>query len=157
MQKKNVVFTIIFVVVLVGVGVLLGSGFSRSGQSTDETASPYSAVYLATGDVYFGKLDWSPQPHLKGVWLLQRGVDGQNQPQLNIVPFKNALWGPVDEMYLNDKEIVFWTRVKNDSPVARALTAAATQQPGSVTPQAQDQVPPPAAVIPPPTPPQPSK
>ena len=109
---------IIIVLVLVGVGVWLGASF---GRATGGGASPYSAVYLTTGDIYFGKLSWFPKPRLTNVWLLQRNVDSLNQPQLGLVPFTSAFWGPVDEIYLSPKQIVFWTRLSKESAVAKAF------------------------------------
>ena len=96
MSNKNLfpVF-IIIILVLVGVGVWLGVSFGRSAGGG---ASPYSAVYLTTGDIYFGKLSWFPNPRLTNVWLPQRNVDSLNQPQLGLTPLTSAFCGPVDEI-----------------------------------------------------------
>lgn len=116
---------IIIVLVLLGVGVWLGVNLGRSAEGG---ASAYSAVYLTTGDIYFGKLSWLPKPRLTNVWLLQRNVDNNNQPQLGLVPFTSSFWGPVDEIYLNPKQIVFWTRLSKDSAVVRAFDNPALLQ-----------------------------
>ena len=81
---------IIIILILVGVGVWLGVSL---GRATRGGASPYSAVYLTTGDVYFGKLSWFPKVRLTNVWLLQRNVDSRNQPQLGLAPFTSAFLG----------------------------------------------------------------
>ena len=119
MNNKNLfpVF-IILILVLVGVGIWLGVSLGRSAGGG---ASPYSAVYLTTGDIYFGKLSWLPKPRLTNVWFIQRNVDSSNQPQLGLVPFTSAFWGPVDEIYLSPKQIVFWARLSKASAVAKAF------------------------------------
>lgn len=128
MSKKFIVLAVIVVVVLVAVGVLIGVKF-LAGQPSGAAASAYSAVYLTTGDIYYGKLSWFPWPHLKNVYFLQRGQDAQGQTQLGLIPFMSSFWGPVDEVYLNPREVVFWTRLRNDSQVAKALgNPAALQQ-----------------------------
>ena len=126
MSNKNLfpVF-IIIILVLVGVGVWLGVSFGRSAGGG---ASPYSAVYLTTGDIYFGKLSWFPNPRLTNVWLPQRNVDSLNQPQLGLTPLTSAFWGPVDEIYLSPKQIVFWTRLSKASAVAKAFDNPALLQ-----------------------------
>ena len=119
MNNKNLFLVfIIIVLVLVGVGVWLGVSLGRArGGGT----SPYSAVYLTTGDIYFGKLFWLPKLRLTNVWFIQRNVDSFNQPQLGLAPFASAFWGPVDEIYLSPKQIVFWARLSKASDVVKVL------------------------------------
>ncbi len=120
-MTKKAAFFIIIALLLIAVILLaawLAVSIGREGKSGE---SAYSAVYLVTGDIYFGKLTLFPRPHLRNVWFIQRGVDQQNQPQLGVAALKNAFWGPVDEIYLNPKNIVFWTKLRSDSQLAKAL------------------------------------
>ncbi|MBU6500209.1 MAG: hypothetical protein KGJ89_00010 [Patescibacteria group bacterium] len=119
LPKKLISVLILVVVVFIGVGVWLGIKYLAPKNPAGP--SEFSAVYLSTGDIYFGKLDWFPWPRMKNVWFLQRTVDQQNQAQLGVAPFASAFWGPVDEVYLNPKEIVLWTSLRNDSQLAQAL------------------------------------
>ena len=119
MKRSTALLFIFSVLFLVGVGVWLG--LRVSGTTRAQSVSPYSAVYLSTGDVYFGKLSWFPSPHLKDVWFLQRSVDANNQSQVNILPFTSAFWGPSDTVSLNPKQIIFWARLRSDSDVARLI------------------------------------
>lgn len=116
--KKLIVVILIVVVVLIA--FVLGLTFALEGR-VSANRSPYKAVYMATGDIYFGKMSWFPKPRLKGVWYLQRGVDQNSQPQLGVAPFSRVFWGPVDEIYLNPRQIVFWTSLRADSELAKAL------------------------------------
>jgi len=129
--KKIIIIVIVIVVVLGALSVWVGLRFMAD--QNPEGASEYSAVYLTTGDIYFGKLYWFPWPHIKNVWFLQRGTNGQNQTQLGVVPFRNAFWGPVDEIYLNPKEMILWTRLRNSSQLAQAFANPSSLQ--AATPQ----------------------
>lgn len=130
MFSKKFLITALAVIVLafIGLGVWIGSNLR---QPDPAGPSEYSAVYLSTGDIYYGILSWFPSPRLKNVWFLQKSVDQNNQPQLGIAPFNRAFWGPVDEVYLNPKQIIFWTRLRNDSQVLKAI-----QNPDALQPQA---------------------
>lgn len=133
LSKKLIIIAVIVIVIVIALGVWLGFRFF----STPDPAGPsqYSAVFMVTGDIYYGKLSWFPWPRLKEVWFLQRGVDPQSQQvQLGIAPFRTAFWGPVDSIYLNPKQILLWTRLRNDSQVAQAFA-----NPALLQPQAQPQ------------------
>ena len=123
-KKSTLLFVVVLLIVVaagIGAGIFIAQG--------DQGESAYSAVYLATGDIYFGKLSWLPVPHLTHVWVIQRGVDAQNQPQFGVAPFRGAVWGPTDRINLNPKEIVFWTRLRSDSQIAQAIENPASVQP----------------------------
>lgn len=119
LPQKLLIIILVLLIVILGVGVWLGINFF--GSSNLDGPSEYAAVYLKSGDIYFGKLSFFPWPRLKNVWFLQRTLDGQNQPQLGILPFKNVFWGPVDKIYLNPQEIVFWTYLRKNSQLTEAL------------------------------------
>lgn len=126
MSKKLLVSLIVVVVVLIMVGVWVAVQITKPDS---EKASAYSAVYMTSGDVYFGKMHWFPWPHLSNVWLIQRSVDQQNQQQLGLTPFTNAFWGPTNEVYLNPHQIVFWASVRKDSQLAKGLDNPQSLQP----------------------------
>ena len=123
-MKKNLIILLVLVLVLLALGIAVGM-MMKGG----EGASAYSAVYLTTGDIYFGKLSWFPHPHMTNVWLLQRGVDAQNQPQLGVTPFKNAVWAPTDEITFSEKQIIFWARLRSDSQVVQGFENPQSLQP----------------------------
>lgn len=134
LPKKLLIILILIVIVILVIGIWLGS--SLLSAKNPAGPSEYSAVYLTTGDIYFGKLSWFPWPHLENVWFLQRSVNQQNQAQLGVAPFTSAFWKPIDEVYLNPKQIIFWTYLRNDSQLAQALANPAALQP-VVQPQNQ--------------------
>jgi len=121
-SKKVLIVILILLIVVLVLGIWLGIKFL--GRENPEAPSKYSVVYLQTGDIYFGKLSWFPwlwRLSLKNVWLVQRVIDQQNQTQLNVVPLKNSFWGPIDKIYLNPKQVIFWTNLRKDSQLIKVL------------------------------------
>ncbi len=114
MSKKNIIILAVVVVLVGALGIWLGLNFKSS---QEVQLSPYSMVYLATGDVYFGKLDMFPWPTITNAWALQKNASGQP----SIVPLKNLPYGLNDEIKINPKEIVWWSRLTADSQFAQAL------------------------------------
>jgi len=124
-----VIVVVVVVVLAVWAGILIAG--MQSGVNPD-AASPYSAVYLSTGDVYFGKLSWFPSPHMTNVWFLER-TQGQNgQTQVGFAPMSSVAWSPTDEISFNAQDIVFSTRLKNSSQIVQAM-----ENPSSVQQQQQ--------------------
>ncbi len=136
MKKNKIIFLGILIVVVIVLAVWAGILIAgmQSGSNPD-SASPYSAVYLSTGDIYFGKLSWFPSPHMTDVWLITRSQDQSGQTQTSLIPFKSVLWGPMDEISFNSQDIVFSTRLKNGSQIVSAMenpsSSAASQQNGT--------------------------
>ncbi|MBI4087632.1 MAG: hypothetical protein HY434_02270 [Candidatus Liptonbacteria bacterium] len=121
LPKKILILLVAAVVVILAFGIWLGSLILREKKINPAGSSQYSAVYLTTGDIYFGKLSWFPYPRLKNVWFLQRSVGQNNQVQLGIGQFNNAFWSPVDEVRLNPKQIILWATLRNDSQVIKVF------------------------------------
>lgn len=119
-SKKLFIASIILILALLV--LLLFLAFNSSPKTTS-SPSKYSAVYLKTGDIYFGELVWFPRLKLKNPWFLQRTADANNQPQVNIVPLAEVFWKPVNEIYLNRDEIILWTRLRSDSQVIQLLSS----------------------------------
>jgi hypothetical protein len=69
----------------------------------------YYAVYLDTGDLYFGKLSTFPDLTLSNVWYLQRDSQGNN----SLSELIKAPWGPEGSIKINRDKIV-WTAKLSD-------------------------------------------
>lgn len=115
---------LVVAIVLLIVGVWLGS---KLNSLTSDT-SKYSAVYLTTGDIYFGELSMFPKVKLKNSWHLDRGVDENNQPQVGLTEMNKVFWGPSGTLYLNRDSIVYSSPLRSDSEVIKALTGQVSQQ-----------------------------
>jgi hypothetical protein len=136
----------IVVMLLVATGVWVGVAVI-AGRSSQSTLSPYSAVYLSTGDIYFGKLDWSPSPHIEDAWFLERSTAANGSTTVGVYPFNQVAWGPSDTVYFNSQQIIFWTRLNSTSSIAQLIAnpSAATAQQQSA---AAEQVPSGSAAVP---------
>lgn len=133
-KKLLTTLLVIVIVLLVIIGVVLGIKLSSNEAGSP---SPYSAVYLSTGDIYFGKFSRFPFPHMTSAWYLQRGTDAQNQPQLGVAPLSTVFWGPVDNIRFNPDDIVFSVRLRNDSEVAKVIQNPTTPTPSQAPPATQ--------------------
>lgn len=138
-EKKHL-FLAFVILVIVAAGIYAGSLIGRA-DFAKLLAPRYTVVYLTSGDMYFGKFSWFPRPHLRNVWYLERGVSGENLPQLGVTAFESAVWGPRDVLYLNPTQILWKTELRSDSPLLQAMRAnrqavaeGDAQQNGAVTP-----------------------
>lgn len=132
-MKKSSFIALIIVIVVAAAAVAYMAMGAKTGK--------YAAVALSTGDVYFGQLSLFPSPRLENPWVLQRTVDANNNSQLVIVPFKNAIWGPSNTLNINPKDIVFWTPLSENSQAATLMAnpekAAQQQAPAPQAPAPQ--------------------
>ena len=108
-------FLIIFLSVLLIV-VLFSSFFFFSFPSNS-----YYAVYTITGDIYFGKLSYFPRLSLSDVYLLQIPKNGEKISSPVLLRFSDALWGPEDKIYLNEKNIIWKTKVSDKNKLFSLL------------------------------------
>jgi len=120
MSKLNKILLVLVIVLLIALGVVLywqRGGFKES----------YWAVYLDTGDIYFGKLHRFPRLSLTDIYFLQRNPDNQQNP-LSLSKFARAFWGPEDKIYLNEKNIVWETKLSENSQVLQFIKNASAIQ-----------------------------
>lgn len=106
MNKINKILLVLVVVLVIVILVIAGFYFwpKMSFQKS------YYAVYLDTGDLYFGELSHFPSLTLSNVWYLQRDGQGNNQ----LAEFTKAPWGPKGTIKLNKDKIV-WTAEISDA------------------------------------------
>ncbi len=82
--------------------------------------SGYSAVYLRTGDLYFGKLVTFPYFGLKNVYNIQVNSQNQQNP-LSIQKFSSVFWGPEDFLKINRDQVVWVTGLNKNGQLAELL------------------------------------
>jgi len=107
--KSEIIFIIALAVLIIGYIVFRGG----LGVEKDN----YAAVYLSSGDIYFGKLSsgfgWFK---LVDVYLLQRDEKG-----LNLSRFKDVVWQPAEPLNIRKDKVIFWTYLSETSPVVKAV------------------------------------
>jgi hypothetical protein len=110
---------------LLAVCVFVWSGCSKkpADEPASATGAGYSAVLLANGSVYFGKLEGlgSPYPVLRDVYYVQSTSDPETKKVASILVKRGKEWHAPDRMIINDKSIVFVEPVGADSKVAQLI------------------------------------
>ena len=123
-SKKSLIILVVAVLVL-ALGTFLYSELNISKK-------PWSVVYLATGEIYVGKISCFPKFRISGdAYILQvvkipveptEGEEVSEEPQTSfqLTPIQDALWSP-EKLYLNRKQVVFYGPVLETSKVAEAI------------------------------------
>jgi len=129
MSKLNKILLAVVAILLVALSAVIywqKVGFEK----------PYWAVYLDTGDLYFGKLNKFPRLSLSDVYFVQRNPNDQQNP-LSMAKFSQAFWGPEDRVYLNEKNVVWKAKLKEGSQILQSIKSspAAQSQPPQQPPQ----------------------
>ena len=73
----------------------------------------YVAVYMTTGDMYFGKVISFPRYGLQNAWFMQRDESGR----ATLSQFSKVLWEPKGDVYLNKRQIVLIAPLKEGTQV----------------------------------------
>ncbi|MFA5172784.1 MAG: hypothetical protein WC435_00035 [Candidatus Paceibacterota bacterium] len=102
----------------------------------------YYAVYLRTGEIYFGQISYFPRMAMNDPLILQ--LTGDKENPFSISRFKDSFWGPEGKIYLGGDNVVWKARIaegskmmealKNPDLVTKSNTAAAEEQPAATTP-----------------------
>ena len=113
MTKTNkILLVLVIVLVLALIAVVLWQTLWRS--------QSYYAVFLRTGDLYFGKLKRFPSFGLKQVYTIQVNTQNQQNP-ISIQRFKNVFWGPQDWLKINRDEVVWMTKLDSAGQLAQLI------------------------------------
>ncbi len=79
-----------------------------------------TAVYLRTGDLYFGELTSFPSFGLKHPYLFTVNQQDKQNP-VNVQKFSNIFWGPEDFIRINRDEVVWTADLKPDSNLVKLV------------------------------------
>lgn len=117
--KKSLIVTVVIIILVLALGYFVYS-------EVNIAKKPWSVVYLATGEIYVGKISHFPKFQVSGdAYILQlvktpaeEGVEAQTSFQLT--PILDALWAP-EKLYLNRDQVVFYGPVLETSQVAEAI------------------------------------
>jgi hypothetical protein len=118
MPRSLLVVIVIFLAVIAG-----AAGGIYLWQKSKNREVPYVAVYLDTGDIYFGQLSYFPRLSLKDAYHLQSVPDPNNPvggSSLQIVPLRTSIWAP-ERLLLNPDKVVLVAKIGKDSQVMRVI------------------------------------
>ncbi|MFA5791916.1 MAG: hypothetical protein WC884_02675 [Candidatus Paceibacterota bacterium] len=115
LSKKNIVLTVVAVLIVLGVG------FWAKKANNDNV---YSVVYLTTGEVYVGKLTTFPTMKLSNGYILATTKDATDPTKSNfqLQPISEALWAP-QYLNINQKNVIFYGPLLSTSKIAETLKA----------------------------------
>lgn len=119
-MKKQMVCLV--AVVLLGGLTACERGHRRKGP---EIATPYAAVLLDTGQLYYGKLAnaGSKFPELTDVYYIQSQVNQETKAVTSVLVRRGNEWHGPDRMFLNERHVVLIEPVGTGSKVAQLIEA----------------------------------
>lgn len=125
---------VVFVVAGIGIATGVVPSIWRPHAPSPEVAltTPYQAVFVDNGQVYFGQLSGlgTPFPVLRDVYYVQREVDTKTKTVKNVLVKATDQWNAPDRMVLNASHIVAVQPVSPTSTVAKLIaTLKQKQQP----------------------------
>jgi hypothetical protein len=90
-----------------------------------EITTPYAAVLLDNGQVYYGKLAnaGSRFPELTDVYYIQSQVNQETKAVTNILVRRGNEWHGPDRMFLNERHVILIEPVGTNSKVAELIQA----------------------------------
>lgn len=119
-MKKQIVWAVA-VVLLVGL-TACERGHRQKGP---EITTPYAAILLDSGQVYYGKLAnaGSNFPELTDVYYIQNSVNQETKAVTSVLVRRGNEWHGPDRMFLNQRHIVLIEPVGANSKVAQLIEA----------------------------------
>lgn len=109
MSKNNIIFSIICLV------ILLASAYFFY---LSRTVNSYYAVYLKTGDLYFGHLSAFPSLAMTDVHYIQKNGTGDI---IELQKFADSVFNPEDKISVNRNNVVWIVKLKESSQVVKAI------------------------------------
>ena len=114
-KNKSFLINIILLVIIIVLAVYI---FVFNKDYNWQIERPYYAVYLRTGDLYFGHLSkFFSRYNLTNVYLLQRDSSGN----FSLQKFSQSVYQPEDKLILNRDNIVWISKIQKDSPLIPIL------------------------------------
>jgi hypothetical protein len=112
--------TIAAVVVVLAAGIYLYVRLKNRGL---QFSTPYQAVLLINGSVYFGKLEGygTRFPVLRDVYYVQSGTNPETKQTTNVLVKRGKEPHAPDRMYLNPSQIILVEPVGPNSKVAQLI------------------------------------
>lgn len=99
-----------------------GRGERRKGP---EITTPYAAVLLDSGQLYYGKLvnAGAKFPELTDVYYIQSQVNQETKAVTSVLVRRGNEWHGPDRMFLNERHIILIEPVGTNSKVAQLIEA----------------------------------
>lgn len=130
-SAKGLVWTLAAIILALVLAVAAWMLFSNTrGGATGIDTSRYQAVFLANGQIYFGKLkDFNETSfQLTEIYYPQAqnsGTDGEEdtpaQTNIQLIPLGGEVHGPENKMFISKSQILYYENLKADSQVTKHI------------------------------------
>ena len=114
MSKINKILVGLIVVLAIAI-IVIGAVWYLWGGSGNN----YYAVYLDTGDLYFGTLSRFPHMTLSNVLYLQKDPQSQST---SLQDFSKVAWGPENKIEINSNKVVWMAKISDISQLIPILS-----------------------------------
>lgn len=130
--KLLIILNIILLILIIGLSLYL---FVFNKNQSLKISKPYYAVYLRTGDLYFGYLHKCFSKYtLTNVYVLQRDSNGNYSLQ----KFEQSAYQPEDKLILNKENVVWISPIQKNSPLMSILEGKQAPISNNSTPVSQE-------------------
>ena len=108
------------------VGFIAGDMWAKRSASPVKLDTPYQAVLLDSGQVYYGQIEGleSPFPVMRDVFYIQSQQNPQTKEVTNILIRRGKEWHGPDRTVLNARHIIMIEPVSSSSKVAQLISDA---------------------------------
>lgn len=130
-QKRGITKWIaIAVAAVLVVGGLLWFFVFRTGATGQIDGANYQAVFLTSGQVYFGKLQFVDDKYMKltDVFYIQTSTSSADvqssdskDSDMQLIKLGNEIHGPKDAMVISRDQVLFFENLKDDGKVAKTI------------------------------------
>lgn len=122
-----VVTVVLFAVLLIALIFVVAGGNPPKSESSYVDSSKLQAVFLSTGQVYFGNVKTLNNSYLvlTNIYYLQTSSTGTSNSSTNVslVKLGCELHEPYDQMIINRAQVTFWENLQDNGQVAKAVAS----------------------------------
>lgn len=130
-KKRGIAAWLIAAVIAVAViGGLLWFFLFRGSAAAQIEGGQYQAVFLTSGQVYFGKLSFVDDKYMKltDVFYIQTASSGtdvqssdSSDSDMQLIKLGNEIHGPKDAMVISRDQVLFFENLKDDGKVSTTI------------------------------------
>lgn len=134
-----VVAAVVVAIIIVAVIVALARPEKNSAEGKLVQSDKLQAVFLNTGQVYFGKITTLNNKYfvVSNIYYLQTASNGQtgttqtsaSNTSVSLVKLGCELHEPYDRMVINRDQVTFWENLQDNGQVAQAVKTFVKQNP----------------------------
>ncbi len=122
-----VVTVVLFAVILIAMTLVVAGGNPPKSESTYVDTGKLQAVFLSTGQVYFGNIKKLNPSYLvlSNIYYLQTSSSSSTSSSTNVslVKLGCELHEPYDQMVINRTQVTFWENLQDNGQVAKAVAS----------------------------------